>query len=58
MKIALIRPDRIGDCVIGSVAINDLRAALPDAEIFWVVRKPMAALFAGRDFPVKLVVYD
>jgi ADP-heptose:LPS heptosyltransferase len=58
MNIVLIRPDRIGDCVIGSVAINDLRSALPDAEIFWVVRKPMAALFAGRGFPAKLVVYD
>lgn len=57
-RIVLIRPDRIGDCVIGSVAINDLRVALPDAEIFWVVRKPMAALFAGKDFPAKLVVYD
>lgn len=58
MRIALIRPDRIGDCVIGSVSINDLRVALPDAEIFWVVRKPMAALFAGKDFPAKLIAYD
>ncbi len=58
LRIALVRPDRIGDCVIGSVAISDLRIALPDAEIFWVVRKPMAALFAGKDFPAKLVVYD
>lgn len=57
-RIVLIRPDRIGDCVIGSVAINDLRIALPEAEIFWVVRKPMAALFAGKDFPAKLVAYD
>lgn len=58
MRIALIRPDRIGDCVIGSVAINDLMIALPGAEVFWVVRKPMGALFSGKDFPAQLVLFD
>lgn len=58
MRIALIRPDRIGDCVIGSVAVNDLLVALPGAEIFWVVRKPMGALFSGKDFPARLVLFD
>ncbi len=58
MRVALVRPDRIGDCVIGSVAVHDLRAALPDAEILWVVRKPMAPLFAGKSFPAKRLAYD
>lgn len=57
-RVALVRPDRIGDCVIGSAAVNDLRAALPGCEILWVVRKAMAPLFSGRDFPAKLLAYD
>ncbi len=57
-RVALVRPDRIGDCVIGSVAVNDIRRALPGAEILWVVRKPMAPLFSGKDFPAKLLAYD
>jgi len=51
MRIALIRPDRIGDCVIGSVAINDLRLALPGAEIFLGRAQTDGGAFRGQGFP-------
>lgn len=57
MRIGLIRPDRIGDCVLASCAIRDVRDARPDAEIFWIVREAVAPLFAGRDFPATRLAF-
>jgi ADP-heptose:LPS heptosyltransferase len=56
-RIALVRPDRIGDCVLASAAIRDVLAAHPRAEVFWVVREEVAPLFSGPDFPATLVTF-
>jgi len=58
MRVVLLRPDRIGDCVIGSCAVGDLRRALPEADLLWVVRNANAGLFSGADFPAGLCAYD
>lgn len=57
-RIALIRPDRIGDTIIASAVIPEVRRAFPEAELVWVVRHVVAPLFAGPDFPARLFPYD
>ncbi|MCC7372404.1 MAG: glycosyltransferase family 9 protein [Chloroflexi bacterium] len=47
LRLLLIRPDHLGDTLLASPAASVLRAALPEAEITWLVG-PWAAEMATR----------
>lgn len=57
-RLALVRPDRIGDCVLASCAVRDVPAAHPFTDVFWVVRDDVAPLFSGPGFPATVVSYN
>ena len=46
LKILLVKLSSLGDVVHALPVVQDLRAALPDAQIDWVVEKSFAALLA------------
>lgn len=59
MKILLVKLSSLGDVVHAMPVVQDIRAALPDARIDWVVEKSFASLLSlspglGRVIPCKI----
>lgn len=44
-SVVIVRPDRIGDVVLSSSCLAPVRAALPQAQIHWLVQPPLRPLF-------------
>ncbi|MES3023059.1 MAG: glycosyltransferase family 9 protein [Pseudomonadota bacterium] len=55
-KIALLRPNAVGDFVFALPALHALRASYPGAEIVYIGRQWHADFLAGRPGPVDRVV--
>ncbi len=58
MKILVIRLSSLGDVVLSTAALPNLRAQYPDAEISVLVKADYAALFDGNPHINHVVVYD
>lgn len=58
MKILIVKLSSIGDIIHTLPALSAIRAALPEAEISWVVEKRSAEILRGNEFIKHLIEVD
>ena len=57
-RVLLIQLQQLGDALLTSALLEDLREALPSSQIDFLTRAPGARLLAGNPHASELVVYD
>lgn len=57
-KILIIKPSSLGDVATALPMLCDLRRALPDATIHWLVAPAFAALVTGHDALNDVIIFD
>ena len=57
-RILIIKPTALGDVATTLPLLCDLKAAMPDAEIDWVIHPAYAPLIEGHDALHELIPFD
>ncbi|MFX9608457.1 hypothetical protein ABTU70_19695, partial [Acinetobacter baumannii] len=57
-KILLVMPDRMGDLILGSSFIREVRASKPDAFISLIVEKSLVNLVEHCPYVDEILAYD
>lgn len=55
-RLAVVRPDRVGDVIISSSCFEAIHARWPGAELAWLIRPGMAPLFQNHPRIGKLIL--
>ena len=57
-KILIVRLDRLGDVVLSTPVIKNLRGAYPDSYIAFMVRPYTSQVVEGNPYLNEVIVYD
>jgi len=57
-RILIIKPSSLGDVATALPMVCDLRRALPEARIDWLVAPAFAALVRGHDAINEVILFD